>query len=1513
MSRDFGAIAGTRRSYVLPLKFFDYSVSFTNMADSSPRPGQQRRSESVPPDHFDVEGCAALSPTLSRLSQKENRPYPSPTQSRRPDLIEEGGRSKASDPSTARPDSVGTLVEAGGGDGKFDFAHHVRALLNQADDQDIKHRKLSVGFTDLTVQGLGAVAKYQPTIWSIWSPKAIKQGIQQARHPPVKDILSNFNGVVKSGEMLLVLGSPGSGCTTLLKVLANQRQGYHKITGEVSYDGIDPEYLSAHYRGDVAYAPEDDTHFPSLSVKNTLTVATKMRTPQNRANNRSRSEFVQSAVQTMATVLGLRHTFDTPVGDESIRGVSGGEKKRVSIAEMLAARARIGCWDNSTRGLDSSTALEFVRALRIATDVGNTTTIVTIYQAAESLYRLFDKVCVIYEGKQIYFGPADSARQYFIDMGWEPANRQTTADFLVAVTDPLARTPRPGWEDRVPRTAEEFASHWVESSEGRTSRVEAEEYMRTPQDRVEKHHQNYKVSARAERANNMSRKSAYTVSIAMQVRAIMLRRLQIIRGDMAAPAITIASFVIQALIIGSVYLKLPQATVAYFSRGGVLFFAVFFGALTAMAEIPALYAQRPIVSRHQKAAFYHPFVESLALTIVDIPITFVAQGLFDIVLYFMTGLQREASKFFIFLLITVIMTLTMKAFFRALAALCGSESQAQAFAGMGILMLSMYTGYTIPRPSMIGALKWLTYINPIRYGFEAIVVNEFHGLNGECSQFAPSGPGYENVNVANQVCTTVGASPGESVVDGDTFVRLSFGYEYSNLWMNFGILIAFWIGFVAIFLAASERAGNMAGGATQLVFKQDAKIPSLDNPTAATDPEKGNAPPDEVVERQQKEAKDAQKGLPEQRSVFSWHHLNYDITVGGGKKRRLLDDVSGFVAPGKMTALMGESGAGKTTLLNALAERVSTGVITGDRFVDGHELPRDFASQTGYVQQMDIHMASSTVREALMFSAELRQPTSVSREEKRAYVEDVIKMCAMESYADAIIGKVGEGLNVEQRKRLTIGVELAAKPELLLFLDEPTSGLDSQSAWAIIDFLRSLADKGQAILCTIHQPSSELFQAFDRLLLLRTGGQTCYFGDLGHNATTLISYLERNGGRKCEPDENPAEYMLDVIGAGATASSDIDWHAAWKESPEAADLEKELEHVHGEGRERHTPSDQKVSAYATGFLNQLRVLLDRAFIHSVRSPDYVMSKTFLNIFSGLFIGFTFFKADNSIQGSQNKLFSVFMATILASSLSNQLQVEFINLRNIYEYREQQSKMYSWPAQVAASILVELPFNIFGTSLFFFCWYWTIGYPSSADRTGYAFFIICFIFPIYYTTFSQFVAAMSPDAAIAGILFSLFFAFVIIFNGVLQPYDQLIPFWRWMYRLSPFTYLIEGVYTNGVGQTQTECSQVEIQTLNPPSGQSCGAYMNQYISQMGGYLLNANDSSNCQFCPRSSSDAYLSQLNMSFSHRWRNVGFLFIYIIFNVFLVFLFTYIFRIRRFNPITLVQGLVSKVKSKK
>ena len=205
------------------------------------------------------------------------------------------------------------------------------------------------------------------------------------------------------------------------------------------------------------------------------------------------------------------------------------------------------------------------------------------------------------------------------------------------------------------------------------------------------------------------------------------------------------------------------------------------------------------------------------------------------------------------------------------------------------------------------------------------------------------------------------------------------------------------------------------------------------------------------------------------------------------------------------------------------------GVVTGDMLVSGKPLDESFQRKTGYVQQQDLHLETTTVREALRFSAMLRQPKSVPKKEKYEFVEDVIEMLSMQDFAEAVVGVPGQGLNVEQRKLLTIGVELAAKPALLLFLDEPTSGLDSQSSWAIIAFLRKLADSGQAVLATIHQPSAILFQEFDRLLFLAKGGKTVYFGEIGKNSETLLSYFSRNGAPDCGPDENPAEYMLTQV------------------------------------------------------------------------------------------------------------------------------------------------------------------------------------------------------------------------------------------------------------------------------------------------------------------------------------------------------------------------------------------------
>ncbi|KAJ8519083.1 hypothetical protein ONZ45_g3902 [Pleurotus djamor] len=1643
-------------------------------------------------DYFDPDGFEELQRSLTHTDHPVTRPpivraRTEPPNSRnrvanKPLSVKGDGDARLTEATPSEQESEDTTVAAlpdADGDGEqFDFEQRVRAYINKRDEAGIEPRTLGVLFDGLEVVGLGqtAAARQQPTLSSLFNPVDIFHAIQAKRHPPLRKILSGFEGVVRPGEMLLVLGQPGAGCTTFLKALTNQTESYRAVTGDIAFSSLTPELLRDRFRGDVQYIPEDDLHFPTLSVEETVRFAARCRAPARPArvsknpgdvdgkddldSRSTRKEYEKHLTDLFLTLFGLRHVRGSVVGDEKLRGVSGGEKKRVSIAEAMAARALIGGWDNSTRGLDSSTALSFLTALRIATSHLQRTTMVCLYQASNGMYELFDKVCLIYEGRMIYFGPGNEAKKYFEDMGWQARNRQSVPDFLVSVTDEQARvlrdnsvpetegqmsapeTPGYGSDDAamspvvnpnaspailpspsspqiietrrsqssqvpqaarmhpdmtfrgairdirapVPRTPAEFAAYYQASDICRRNREDMDAFRKEcglipknreaelgelegsgekvgqgpentgalvgglaaptsaapgvqvapllaapdpfamnastwigtrfgrtfsrrpshtattdaavghPPGKAHPQTQAFKQSVLDEHAKCARRGSPYVISTWMQLRAVMRRRGKIVQGDMLTQVLTTGTFVVQSVIIGTVFVNIDDATAAYFSRGGIMFFALFLPALFSMSEIPALFSQRPIIRRHERAAMYHPMIEALAMTLVDIPSSFVTIVIYCIVLYFVIGLQRTASQFFIFFLFVFTGALTMKSFFRALAAIFPSQAPAQAVAGVLVLAVSIYTGYQIPIPDMIGALRWISYINPLRYAFEGVLVNEFHTLDGQCSSLVPSGPGYDGISLDNQVCTTVGSVAGRSTVDGNAFVAQSFGYSYSHLWRNFGILVAFGIGFTFLLLLFTEiQTTNSRAGNDIVLFKRGSEAASrqaddangedeekdpklVASNSTAINPSNG----DSEAHRRLEEQKAIVANQPKMTDVFSWSKIRYTIPVGHNEHRVLLDDVSGFVAPGKLTALMGASGAGKTTLLNVLASRVDTGVVTGERFVNGQTLPSDFQAQTGYCQQMDTHEPTMTVRESLVFSARLRQPASVPTAEKDAYAEKCLKMCGLEEYADAMVGTLG----VEHKKRTTIGVELAAKPRLLLFLDEPTSGLDSQSAWAIVSFLRDLADNGQAILCTIHQPSAELFQVFDRLLLLQRGGQTVYFGDLGHHATTLLDYFEGNGARKCQPGENPAEYMLDVIGAGATAVADRDWHDLWIKTGGSQRLSEDLDGIHAQGRKDAPVKAELHSQFATSWGYQLKEVTIRQYASYWR--------------------FTFFKAGDSIQDTQNKVFAIFMATILSSPLAGQMLVPLIASRDIFEVRESASRTYSWSVLATSQLLVEIPWNILGSTLFFLCWYWTVGFDS--DRGGYSYLMFGVLFPCYFTTIALAIASMAPTAAIAGLLFNFLFSFVLTFNGVVQPFSQL-GWWQWMYHVSPYTYLIEGLLGQAIGRQQIVCADKELVAVNPPSGSNCSSFFENYISNRGGYLNNPDATSGCQFCPSRTTDEFLGPtFNIFYRHRWRDLGIFCGFIVINTVAVYIFAYAFRVKSVSRS--IMSMVARVR---
>ncbi|KAM0756076.1 hypothetical protein T439DRAFT_341482 [Meredithblackwellia eburnea MCA 4105] len=1382
----------------------------------------------------------------------------------------------------------------------FNVRAWVQSLLQlqSRDPERYPRRTAGISFSNLNVYGYGSSTDYQKTVGNslLDSITNLARTFGVGSKLTKISILNNFEGLLKSGEMCIVLGRPGSGCSTLLKTLAGETHGFYlESDSNLQYQGIPASVMHKDFRGEVMYNAEQDVHFPMLTVGETLSFAARARAPRNRFPGVTRDQFADHLRDVVMSMYGLSHTTNTRVGNDFIRGVSGGERKRVSIAECTLSMSPVGLWDNSTRGLDSANALEFVKSIKLGTEMAGQTACVAIYQASQASYDLFHKVIVLYAGHEIFFGPTNAAKAFFTSRGYECAPRQTTADFLTSLTNPAERIVKPGWESRVPRTPEEFAKMWKESPEREKLMREIkayEEQYPVGGEMLDK----FRASRKEMQSKHMNPKSPYTISIPMQIRLCMTRGFQRLRADMANMLTTVLGNFFMSLIISSVFYNLAADTSSFYSRGALLFFAILMNAFSSALEILTLYAQREIVEKHAKFALYHPFAEALSSMLCDMPAKILTSISFNLTLYFMTNLRREVGPFFVFLLFSFVSTLAMSSIFRSIAACSRTLQQALAPAAVFILGLVIYTGFALPVTSMHGWSRWINYIDPIGYAFESLMVNEFHNREFPCTTFVPSGATYSTAGAESRSCTTVGAVAGSSVVNGDAYLAQSFQYYNSHKWRNLGILIAFWIFFTGVYLLATEYISAAKSKGEVLVFRQG-RVPEELQGGLDDEEKAGSAHP--VTTSGERESDPNEKiAIHRQTATFHWQDMCYDIKIKG-QDRRILDHVDGWVKPGTLTALMGASGAGKTTLLDVLASRVTMGVVSGSAFVDGQPRDQSFQRKTGYCQQQDLHLQTATVRESLNFSALCRQPKSVPKEEKLAYVEEVIKILEMTEYADAVVGVPGEGLNVEQRKRLTIGVELAAKPDLLLFLDEPSSGLDSQTAWSMIRLCRKLANNGQAILCTIHQPSAILMAEFDRLLFLRKGGQTVYFGDIGPSCATLINYFESHGASKCDPDENPAEWMLDVVGAAPGSHTTIDWHKTWRESNEYQEVYQALEDMKKQSPAASVDASGN-QEFAMPFSHQLWYCFGRVWQQYWRSPSYIYAKIALCTLSAIFVGFSFFKAPTTSQGLQNQMFSIFMLLTIFGNLCQQIMPAFCTQRSLYESRERPSKTYSWQAFLTAQILVEIPWQTLVAVITYFSWYYPIGLYKNAIPTdavherGALMFLFILAFYLFTSTFAHMCIAAVEVAEVGGTIANFLFSLTLIFCGVLATPAQFPHFWIFLYRVSPFTYLVSGMLTTAVSGAELTCSDVELSRFSPPSGETCSQYMSEYISTVGGKLYgNADSTTLCEFCSATTTNSYLSQLGMSFDTAWRNFGLLWVYIFFNIAAATLLYWAFRV--------------------
>jgi ABC-type multidrug transport system ATPase subunit len=240
-----------------------------------------------------------------------------------------------------------------------DHAWALKSELETISERDRRSgytpRQLGITWQNLTVQAVSADAAISENVISQFNIPTLFQ--ESRRKPPLKTILDNSHGCVKPGEMLLVLGRPGSGCTTLLSVLANRRRGYAGVTGNVSYGSMD-EKEAKRYRGQIVMNTEEELFFPTLTVAQTLDFATRLKIPFRLPEGVTSSEELRVSTRDfLLRSMAIEHTHNTKVGNEFVRGISGGERKRVSIIECMATQGSIFCWDNSTRGLDASNGM----------------------------------------------------------------------------------------------------------------------------------------------------------------------------------------------------------------------------------------------------------------------------------------------------------------------------------------------------------------------------------------------------------------------------------------------------------------------------------------------------------------------------------------------------------------------------------------------------------------------------------------------------------------------------------------------------------------------------------------------------------------------------------------------------------------------------------------------------------------------------------------------------------------------------------------------------------------------------------------------------------------------------------------------------------------------------------------------------------------------------------------------------------------------------------------------------
>ncbi|KAF8053007.1 hypothetical protein N665_1477s0014 [Sinapis alba] len=1258
-----------------------------------------------------------------------------------------------------------------------DNLHLLRKIRKRIDEVDIELPTVEVRFKDLSVEAECEVVhgKPIPTLWN--TIKGILSEFICSKKETKISILKGVSGIVRPGRMTLLLGPPGCGKTTLLQALSGRLASSVKVGGEVSYNGcllseFIPEKTSS-------YISQNDLHIPEMSVRETLDfsaccqgIGSRMEIMKEISRREKVREIVPDpdidAYMKAISVIGLKNNMqtdyilkilgldicaDTRVGDASRPGISGGQKRRLTTGELVVGPATTLFMDEISNGLDSSTTFQIVSCLQQLAHIAGATILVSLLQPAPETFELFDDVVLMGEGKIIYHAPRADICRFFEDCGFKCPERKGVADFLQEVMSKKDQEQYWCHRDKPYSyiSVDSFIKKFQESNLGVLVKEELSKPFHKSQSRKD---------------GLCFRK--YSLGKWEMLKACSRREYLLMKRNSFIYLFKSGLLVFNALVTMTVFLQAGATTDARHGNYlmGSLFTALFRLLADGLPELTLTLSRMGVFCKQKDLYFYPAWAYAIPSIVLKIPLSAFDSFLWTLLTYYAIGYSPEVGRFFRHFLILFTFNISCVSMFRAIAAIFRTFVACSIIGAISVLVLSSFGGFVIPKSSMPAWLEWGFWVSPLSYAEIGLTANEFYA------------PRWRKLISGN-------TTAGEQVLD----VRgLNFGRH--SYWIAFGALIGFILVFNVLYALALTYLNNPQ--------RSRAIVSHGKNIQRSEDDFK---PCPESTSR----AKTGKIILPFKPLNVTFQNVQYHIETPQGKKRQLLSDVTGALKPGVLTSLMGVSGAGKTTLLDVLSGRKTRGDIKGEIRVGGYpKVQETFARVSGYCEQFDIHSPNITVEESLKYSAWLRLPYNIDSKIKNELVNEVLETVELEDIKYSMVGLPGvSGLSTEQRKRLTIAVELVANPSII-FMDEPTTGLDARAAAIVMRAVKNVAETGRTVVCTIHQPSIDIFETFDELILMKNGGQLVYYGPLGKHSSKVIDYFERIPGvPKIQNNCNPATWMLDITSKYAEEKLGMDFAQAYKDSALYKENKLVVEQLSSASSGSEALSFP--SRFSQTGWGQLKACLWKQHCSYWRNPSHNLSRIVFMFLNSTLCGLLFWQRAKDINNQQD-LFSIFgsmYTLVIFSGINNCATVmNFIATeRNVF-YRERFARMYSSWAYSFSQVLVEIPYSLLQSLLCTIIIYPMIGYHMSVFKMFWSWYsTFCSLLIFNYC--GMLMVALTPNIHMALTLRTTFFSMVNLFAGFTIPKQKIPKWWIWMYYLSPTSWVLEGLLNSQYGDVDKE--------------------------------------------------------------------------------------------------------------